>query len=334
MYHNINYDTQYVSKDMILSKFTEEQIFGLVFDEIEEYKFICSPFREDNNPGCWFEIYNSKLYFCDFGSGTRVNIDCFEAVRLFYNIDSFPKVLQYIWNNVKEVNSFVPLSKEHKEKNKKYINIVPRDFYHCDKEFWSKYEISKQNLIDDSVYAVSKINYKTDNDKKNIHIECYDICYAFTEFEDDRKKLYFPFKQKEKRFKSVCNKNDIGSINHIDYNNSTIVITKSYKDCRVLRNQGINSIWLQNEGCLPDKEIFFPILNEFKNIIIFYDNDETGIKAGNNIVSYINSDFNSRNIFLPEKLLEIKVKDPSDLIVKDKNVLIEFLKTNKVYEST
>ena len=46
-------------------------------------------------------------------------------------------------------------------------------------------------------------------------------------------------------------------------------ITKSYKDCRVLRNLGLNSIWLQNEVAIPSRNIFEDLCKRFKRCDYF-----------------------------------------------------------------
>ena len=55
------------------------------------------------------------------------------------------------------------------------------------------------------------------------------------------------------------------------------MITKSYKDYRVLRNLGVNVTWFQNEGAFPDN--LDDIINDYKDVIVFFDNDFTGLAA-------------------------------------------------------
>jgi DNA primase len=337
--YNSRADNRYVTMEEILSQLTQEQIFLLVFDDIKEFGYITSPFRDDNNPGCWFERYNNKLYFIDFGSGTRNSIDCFEAIKIFYNLNNLREVLLFLDDNIdgirEKTKEYTTRAKiEEKQKANKIINIKTRDYYDIDRKYWEKYEISKQNLIDDKVFAISHLQFIVDREQKCS--EVYDVCYGFTDFENQHKKIYFPYrKDKKKRFLSTCNENDIGNINQMNPFDKKLVITKSYKDCRVLRNQGINSIWFQNEGCFPDKEIIFPLINHYEDIIVFYDNDNTGIKASKEIANIIYSELNKgRVIHLPINLLQNGISDISDLIVKDKKKVVEFLRNNKVYEST
>lgn len=328
-------NNRFITKEDVLSIYTEEEIFSMVFDleYIEEYKYITSPFRIDQNPGCWFGYHNNKLYFYDFGNPAYNTIDCFQAVMIAYNLSSFKEVLIFIIENnfmmkiktPKELLNITRINKINKQ-----INFSPRKFLEFDKNYWQPYGISKQNLIDDKVFPISKIYINTETEQKSF--VTHDICYAYTDFGGGRMKFYFPYKKKQKRFMSSCNQNDIGNINDLDLSSKSIVITKSYKDCRVLRNLNINAVWFQNEGCIPDDDTLFGMLSYYDDIVVFYDNDVTGITSSQKISNHINNNgFKSRSINLPERLLiEQKISDPADLILKDKSNLINFLNENKI----
>ena len=82
---------------------------------------------------------------------------------------------------------------------------------------------------------------------------------------------------------------------------------------------------------IPTNDYLLPLCKRFDNIVIFFDNDNTGKEAGEKISNLINSHLpgKSKFIHLPDELLESKIKDPSDLIhKKGLQVLIEFLNNN------
>lgn len=59
------------------------------------------------------------------------------------------------------------------------------------------------------------------------------------------------------------------------------------------------------------------------------------MKASKKIVDIIYSELNKgRVIHLPINFLQDNISDISDLIVKDKKKVVEFLKDNEVYEPT
>ena len=109
--------------------------------------------------------------------------------------------------------------------------------------------------------------------------------------------------------------------------NKTIVITKSYKDARVLRNYNINAIWFQNEGMLPSTEILVEILNKNNKIIIWYDNDNAGKIASEKIKNKILKIFNAEiTLFFCTVH-----KDPSDTLKENKELFKkELIKLKKL----
>jgi hypothetical protein len=136
-------------------------------------------------------------------------------------------------------------------------------------------------------------------------------------------KVYFP-NQKRYKFLGTCNKNDIGDLDYIDNKKKYIIITKSYKDSKVLRNLGYNSIWLQSENSIPDKEVISKIISNFKRIYIIFDNDVAGIKGSKRLHIFL------YNLFKKKKIKEIfldKYKDVSEYYKNNRKKLIKILNT-------
>lgn len=342
-------ESGFINKDKILEYVTQEDIFQLVFGfKPIEFDYITSPFREDTNPGCWFEIdlNTNKLRFTDFAD-TRIingvkmsNIDCFDAVMVYYGLPNFYKTLEFIkaklidgkdikHNIVHKV--FIKPKKRIKTKVKILMNT--RDFLLMDKNFWqTRYEISKENLIEDKVFPIKK--FKLFGTKTGDHMfRTNDIAYAYTEFKSGNKKIYRPNKTGNKKFITNCNAEDVGGMNTNIKAGRLLIITKSYKDYRVLRNLGLNVRWLQNEGMFPKGKEFWNMLKNFDKIVIFFDNDEPGIKAAEDLMYLINKTYLNKAtiVHLPIDLLKKDISDPSDLIhKKNKQELINFLKFKKI----
>ena len=97
-----------------------------------------------------------------------------------------------------------------------------------------------------------------------------------------------------------------------------LIITKSYKDYRVLKNQGLNVCWFQNEGQVPNRLILEELIKHKSKILVWFDNDTTGIGASNlvkDIINYIKPNL-ACSVVLDPKLLNVGIKDPSDLLKK------------------
>jgi hypothetical protein len=320
----------FINKNEILKYVSEEDIFNLVFGfRPVEYEYITSPFRVDKKPGCWFEYgINNRLVFRDFGYGSRP-MDCFDAIKKYYKLDSFFDSLKFVNDYFIKGKDITPNNKEIKVYINKEVTISfeSRDFFKKDSIFWERYQISKQNLIDDKVFPVNKFRlFNTKNG--DIINRVYESCYAYTDFDGNRKKLYFPFRKGSSRFITNCKKNDIGNINKIPPLGRKLMVTKSYKDCRVIMNNlGCYSIWNQNEGMIPDMDFLIPIIKGYSEIIVWYDNDEQGIKSSKILSDKINQHLpgKARPLWLPENLYEKGITDPSDLIYKkSKQDLLNF----------
>ena len=332
----------------ILDRVTEKEILGIVFKEeiiLDKGVKYLAPYRDDKEAGCFFEEYEGGIYFVDFAD-TMVSKNCFHVIMKTKRL-SFIESLEFInshfnlglgdnnGNLIKDKikqNDCVEEKTLKKTFKERVITFLPREFNNKDRLFWKQYKISKQNLIDDKVIPVEIYRFLSRRDQ-TITIRPFDICYAYTDFPDNKVKIYRPYGKKEEKWLTNCNQNDIGNYNNLPKNGDLLIIAKSYKDCRVLRNLGFNCIWLQNEGMFPNDKILKDLCKRFKKIIVWFDNDNTGITNARYLVELINSIEKNKasSIVLPPKLLEEKIKDPSDLIAKKgEEELMLFLKRKKL----
>lgn len=324
----------FISKESILSLVTQEQIFELVFKfKPVEYEYVVSPLRNDDVPGCWFSLHdNGILYFVDFGNGRR-HSDCFNIVQDYFKLPNFYLTLEYIFNSLirgkeelKPIEAKRDIQRDVKKKVK--LLIEARAFDGRDYQFWSQYGIRKKDLIEDRVFPIHRL-YALNTKTGSHSIECRDIAYSYNDFPDSRKKIYFPLREGKRRFITNCSQNDVGGINSLLSYGSELIITKGYKDYRVLKNHGKNVVWFQNEGMIPNDLILNKLVKPYLNVIVWFDNDQPGITASEKVKQHINTMFPSKakNLWLPERGLDLGIKDPSDCRAKDPVYFREFLKT-------
>jgi hypothetical protein len=323
----------YISKESILSLISQEDIFKLVLNYTpKELEYVKSPLREDKTPGCWFSYHiTGVLYFIDFGN-TRTHSDCFNLVQDYFGLPNFYLTLEYINNSLIQGKALKAPAKLHLGDKKEVkttrvkILIEARPFSVPDMYFWSPLGITKAQLVEDRVFPVSRF-YALNTKKGNITTACPDLAYSYNEFLDGKKKLYFPKRVGKRRFLTNCTKNDIGGIHSLSQYTKQLIITKSYKDWRILKNKGKNVIWFQNEGMLPDVDILKEILRPYTQIVVWFDNDEAGIKAATKVAAYINNLYPNRAkcLSLPERLLSEGVTDPADCQLYDKTILHKFI---------
>lgn len=315
------------TKADILTYISQEEIYKVVFGELPKIgKKYCSPFRDDDEPNCYFEYYNKMLRFVDFGNssvwnGIKLkNIDCFNAISIYFNIKSFKDTLRFIHKNlIKEKNiSFErnierDVSYQKVMKNvKKELVILPTEWNEENLSYWKDYGINEKQLKEDLVIPLNTCYIVSDKYKK-IDFP-YDV-YSFNEFPKNLK-IYNPFSKKF-RFISTCTNNDIGGYLTVNFQQDYLVVTKSYKDCRVLRNFGINSIWLQSENSFPDTSKSNELLKNFKKVVIFFDNDKTGKECSLNFIETVRTICpNVSNFSIPDTFIKYNVKDISDFYKK------------------
>lgn len=310
----------FISKDKVLSYVTEEKVFSLVFGfSPVELEYVTSPFRQDDTPSCYFErLGQNKLRFIDHSR--KFYPDCFEAVQVYFGLSSFYSTLNYIYGHLIQGKGLAPLPPEkitHEKRDEDtpvVIHPKTRWFTSHDASFWQPLEITRQQLMNDNVFAVSHVSM-FNTKKGDISYDVRELCYLYAGFQSNRKKLYFP-ERKEAKFISTCMKNDVGCIDSLPPRGKRLIITKSYKDCRVIRNTGRYSVWFQSEGTIPDIDLLTSIVKRFDEVIILYDNDDAGIRGAMELAALINSIFpnKSRAIWLPEMLCEKGITDSSDLV--------------------
>ena len=330
--------SSYLTKDNILERISQEDIFKMVFKHTpKEHQYLKSPFREDNTPNCYFEWYKDTLYFIDWAEATkRKHRDCFNVIQDAYGV-SFFKALEIIATNIAKDTTIQPprIKREiiQEDKVKKDIPFKARAFNNAkDREFWSNYGITKANLIEDEVFPIIWYKVYSKRFKTYVVIRPNTRSYLIGNF-GERVKIYTPDIKGQGKWVTNCTQNDIGGNNSLVTSGPLLVITKAYKDYRVLKNQGIEVRWFQNEGQRPSDEYLLNLVEGFKKVVVFYDNDNTGIKASVEIAEYINTIYPNKatSLHLPVKLSKENISDPSDLYkIKGKEELQKFLRKNNL----
>lgn len=341
-----------LTSEDILDRVSEEDIFKIIIKEPilkDKGALYRAPYREDSNPECYFENYNGTLTFVDFAD-YQTSKNCFVFLQRVLKV-THNEVLQFIHNHFnlgsdstlrvkdQQENDYVEEEKLVKSFKERTITYLPRPFGYKDKKFWLQYGISQQNLIDDKVIAIQMYR-SISRSGKYFTINCPDESYIYTgfvnlkgELQPDKFKVYRPYASKDAKWFTNCNQNDLGSLNHLPEKGDLLIITKAYKDCRILRNLGLTSCWVQAEGIFPNKEILMNLCTRFKKILVWFDNDSAGVAHSARLVSILNSLVSNKAslIMLPSKLLQESVKDPSDLYAKKgKQELINFLNSKGI----
>jgi hypothetical protein len=339
----------------ILQRVPQVQIYKHILGyEPREYMYVKSPVRQDTSPWTWFEWSRGILYHIDFADPVRTVRDCFQVLMDMRNIN-LPEAIRHLAEvfSVQELPIIFPeLARKapklvgpcgqlgvggkgtRKVSPLQEISFKARAFDDEDKEFWfDRYGVRKTKLIDDNVFPLIWYRFYSSRQKQWVIVRPNTISYAYTDFEDGRIKIYCPLREKKKRFMTNCGADDIGSLSKVK-EGPQLVVTKSYKDCRVLRDEGVNAVWLQNEGMFPEAGRLKDLVTPFQEIIVLFDNDTTGQHASLKLRELIKPMVAETKALYVPMYQDAPVKDPSDMrYYKGRDELLRFLDLNNIYHN-
>ena len=142
-----------------LEHYNQEEIFKIALGDYPATgEYYLSPFRTDNNAGCVFEWHNEKLFFIDFGD-VKTHRDCFNYIQDSYGLTNMKDTLEFITSyfdtNVVAKEKAMNRETILRVKSPSQIFFYARPFTELDRLFWSPYEISRKNLLEDNVFSLS-----------------------------------------------------------------------------------------------------------------------------------------------------------------------------------
>lgn len=272
-----------ITKELILSRFSEEQLMEYYLHIPVKKGLFRSPLRRDKQPTCSF--YRNKsgtLIFKDFATGQHLNI--FDVVQSIFRCDYF-EALRIIANDFGIVRdnalhknpgkiNLNPIKIKDKEISK--IQIEVQEFTDSELKWWGKYGISKDILKRFNVYSCKHIFL---NDQ--LFAESQQHCPIFGYYGKKYQGLelwrcYFP-KRTSFRFITNWPSKKIQGYDQLPKKGKLLVITKSMKDSMCLYSCGITACAPNSENLfIPDK-VLEDLKNRFENIVVLYDNDRPGL---------------------------------------------------------
>lgn len=271
----------------ILKKVSQEEIMQRYFPEpIVIGKLYISPFRYDKNPTCSFKYIGGSLLFKDFGV-TDKHKNCFqvcaetnkcsmsEALRIInydFNLKLF-RPTSFVAKNIKSVTyNHVPIVKEEDFAMELFAEL--RQFQESDFIYYFQGGITITTIKKFNVRAVEKAwigDYRW-----HVFSEQDPI---FRYREGDRIKFYRPLaKSKKNKFRNNYN-TSVECMHELEYKSNVLFITKSRKDVMCLYEIGYEAISTTSETSFIDEDVLEHLKNSYDRIIVFYDNDEPGVKS-------------------------------------------------------
>lgn len=286
----------------------------------------CNPLRSDKHPNCflsWAYHKSERIVLNDYADRQYHGMSVFDAIMYKYNLD-FSESLQKINNEFIKVHNIElkENSSYQSTRASKFIFILQHHpwtlnkqpiFIKHDKVYWEQYGISSKELKEDNVQSNRRITFNSKNNPDQF--TSLDVTPSYTYLFKNHKKCYQPYN--DIKWLSTCSDEDIWGWDNMT--NDDLIITKSYKDYRVLKNSGYNTIALQSEGTkIPFDKLLK--LKEIKTKYVLFDNDAAGIKASQMIADFGNS-FDSG--YIPVTFSEDLPKDASDIVKQYSNSFLE-----------
>jgi len=302
----------HLSRDVILSKITEYDIFRYYCSPFKEVNVkFCSELRQDKTPTVSIIKWNGKLLYKDFGYQDHT-FDCFSYIQSKYNVDFFD-VLKIIDNdfslnlsNQKDVIDFTKgylglrYNKPIQEKKVIIIKKRKRPWNMDDKNFWTKYGITKEIL---TIFDVEPIDYYWVNHNR---FKCDPITYAYKI--GSKYKIYAPYS--DVKWSSNTTRAHIQGLKQMMNNGKIIILTSSLKDVMCLYSLGYNAVALQSEMQMPTEKFIEMLKEKFETLMILYDNDyDKESNPGQTMANKIIDAYNCINLVIPS---HYKAKDISD----------------------
>lgn len=279
-----------------------------------------NPFRDDRNASCFYKWTNKgNLYFVDYAT-EQVYFSPLDIAQLKTGY-GFPDILYKIESDFQLNSLTMDELRSLRVNEKPPVEVTPSDikttvtyFKTSDFRYWGQFGITPETL---DFYEVRRVDRAWINDKLWYIKNDIDPCYRYTE--KGKTKLYRPLASKKNKFRSNFTDNIIEGYNQLPAYGNTLILTKSKKDVMCLKGLGYNAISPRSESTPIKESYIFDIKERFKNIYVWFDNDDVGIKYSKDL----SEKYNFNLIAHPENL----PKDPSDIYKNlGKDVLTLLLK--------
>ena len=286
---------------------------------------IQSPLREDDvRPSFSLQERGGVVFWKDFGTG-----DSGTAVTLMAKLwhVSYPEALLKIKLDTEDRIPRFSLIRRYKGKihltSSSDIQVKVRDWKDWDIQFWNSFGIPIAFAEWCNVHPVSHAFFTKVIDGRNrtVTVPMDKYAYAYFEWKDGKQsiKLYQPYSQTmkwlSKHDSSVWDLWKQAFAFADMQSNESVIVTSSRKDAMCLwYNLRVPAVSMQGEGYLPKPQVMQQVIDRFKTVYLWYDNDfkhATDNPGQDNAAKLISLYPSLRNICIPS---ELQCKDPSDLV--------------------
>lgn len=301
----------------LLEKLDDYTIYSYYLGEFKPGKLMNSPLRPDDKIPS-FAIFNGKsgnLLFKDHGTGEAGNV--FKFIKLYRGIQTREELERELLKIIRRTNPNLEIRTNNYSRLVSSgitdIGIVRQPFTEIDKQYWKKFHISIDTLKKFNVFSIKyflcnrvvKGTYKENNPM-----------YAYKVY--DKFKIYRPLASKYTKWRTnLTNRHVQGLAELPKEGGNLLIITKSLKDVMCLYEMGFNAIAASSETTFIPDDIIKLLRSKWKNIVILYDRDKTGMFKAKNYSKQYKFDAIFVHKRFKAKDISDAVKDNGFFVVKD-----------------
>ena len=258
----------------LLEKLNDLDIYTYYLGPIKLGKLMNSPLRtDDRNPSfAVFKGRNNTLLFKDHGSGEAGN--ALKFMKLYKGIDSREQLERELLRIVRHANpNQIIKSNTYVTNFNTDIGIVRQPFTDVDKQYWKQFHISIDTL---KKFQVFSIKYFLCNRVVQGTYKESSPMYAYKVY--DKFKIYRPLASKYTKWRTnLTNRHVQGLAELPKEGGNLLIITKSLKDVMCLYEMGYYAIAASSETTFIPEDILKSLRSKWKQILILYDRDKTGV---------------------------------------------------------
>lgn len=270
-----------ITKELILSRISEEQIMEYYLKVPITKKLFRSPLREDHRPTCSF-FRSKELMFKDFATGQCLNV--FGVVQEMFHCDYWKslRIIANDFNIVKDnslhknsgkINSH-PIKLTEKEPSNIQVEIQP--FTKLELKWWNKYGITPEILKLYNVYSCKNI-FLNGSVCATSQQHCPIFGYYGKKYQGrELWRCYFP---KRKSYKWITNwpSKKIQGYEQLPKKGKLLIVTKAMKDVMCLYSMNLSACAPNSENQFLSEVMLTELKSRFERIVVFFDNDRAGI---------------------------------------------------------
>jgi len=306
-------DFDELSEENIFNRISGYDIFRYYVTNFQKVsKHFCSDLRNDRTPSAIITYYDDKFWYKDFVRKEhkfspvgyvmyKHSLNYYEALKMINN-DFHLRLGTQLYRPIKRTDAPATHDISHllSKKDNAVINIVSKKYNGKSKAYWMQYHIKQKTL--DFFRVKPLLGFYID--KKFFRVGKNRLAYAYC-FGNYKYKILQPY-DKTTKWLSNTSTNIIQGYQQLPKTGDLLFITSSLKDVMVLYELGYTAIAPISEVAEIPQSVIEELRKRFKEIIVFYDNDSTGIERADNL----KVQYGLESVFIPKTFINKNTKEP------------------------